>query len=200
MSAVGLAVYLGAISVVHATTDCGTVTQISQIECESLLQLYQSTNGANWEQNKGWNVTNTPCDWVGVTCDKAGVIWLVLSQNNLTGTLPNFRGLPQLQTLALNNNQLTGAIPDFSGLPKLQTLKLNQNKLTGAIPDFSGLPQLQTLELYHNQLTGAIPDFSGLPKLSDLKLSNNSLCQNPNINYGAWRKEVNKFPFCPVNQ
>jgi Leucine-rich repeat (LRR) protein len=175
LSAVGLAVYLGAISVVQATTDCGAVTQISQIECESLLQLYQSTNGANWKRNKGWNVSNTPCDWVGVTCNKVGVIQLQLSYNNITGTLPNFSGLPELQRLRLDDNQLTGAIPDFSGLPKLQTLVLSRNKLTGAIPDFSGLPKLQTLSLSHNKLTGTIPDFSGLPKLQTLELYFNQL-------------------------
>ncbi|OQY45435.1 MAG: hypothetical protein B6247_29005, partial [Candidatus Parabeggiatoa sp. nov. 2] len=71
---VGLAVYLGAVSVVHAATDCGAVTQISKIECESLLQFYQSTNGAQWRHNNGWNVTNTPCGWFGVSCENNGVI------------------------------------------------------------------------------------------------------------------------------
>jgi len=55
-------------------TNCNTVTQISSIECESLLELYHSTNGANWKNNNGWNITNTPCAWYGITCENGGVI------------------------------------------------------------------------------------------------------------------------------
>ncbi len=53
----------------YAATDCSTVTKISQVECESLLQLYDSTDGANWINNDGWNVTNIPCSWTGITCN-----------------------------------------------------------------------------------------------------------------------------------
>ena len=47
----------------YAETDCTAVTEISQVECESLLQLYHSTDGSRWKDNEGWNVTNTPCSW-----------------------------------------------------------------------------------------------------------------------------------------
>ena len=167
--------------------DCNTVTDISQIECESLLQLYHSTDGNNWNNNEGWNVTNTPCSWTGVTCENGSVtvINLIIWHwgdnsptygNNLNGTLPNFKGLPNLTTLILSENeQLTGPIPDFNGLPTLQTLYLDRNQLTGPIPDFTGLPTLQTLALYGNQLTGTIPNFSSLPLLQMLNLKWNQL-------------------------
>ena len=173
----GLALLLWGMST-QAATYCNAVTEISTIECESLLELYHSTNGAEWNDNEGWNVTNTPCSWYGVTCEKGGVTDIRLGNyNNLKGTLPNFKGLPNLQTLSLSNNhnQLTGAIPDFSALPNLQELSLGGNQLTGAIPDFSALPKLERLDLYNNQLTGAIPDFSALPKLRLLYLFNNQL-------------------------
>jgi len=159
----------------QAATDCNAVKEISTIECESLLELYHSTNGAEWKNNKGWNVTNTPCSWHGVSCENGGVTEIDLRDypsNNLNGTLSNFKGLPNLQRLALYNNQLTGAIPDFSALPQLQSLDLDNNQLTGAIPDFSALPNLSWLKLDNNQLTGAIPDFSALPNLSGLFLYN----------------------------
>ena len=157
-------------------TNCNAVTQISQVECESLLELYHSTNGAEWKNNEGWNVTNTPCSWHGVTCENGGVTEISLRySNNLNGTLPDFRGLPNLQRLLLDNNQLTGAIPDFSALPHLERLFLSNNQLTGAIPDFSALPNLQGLSLINNQLTGAIPDFSALPQLEVLSLWENQL-------------------------
>ena len=167
--------HLGTISITQAATDCNAVTEISPAECESLLQLYHSTNGANWHNNEGWNVTNTPCSWKGITCENDGVTKLYLNSNQLTGTIPNFSGLPNLRRLYLYSNQLTGTIPNFSDLPNLQWLYLDSNQLTGTIPNFSGLPNLQALSLKYNQLTGTIPNFSGLPNLERLSLRFNQL-------------------------
>ncbi len=137
----------------QAATDCNAVTEISPIECESLLELYHSTNGAEWDDNEGWNVTNTPCSWHGVTCENGGVTEISLNLNQLTGAIPDFSALPNLQRLSLSENQLTGAIPDFSALPNFERLYLSNNQLTGAIPDFSALPNLQEFNLSNNQLT-----------------------------------------------
>jgi Leucine-rich repeat (LRR) protein/PKD repeat protein len=176
---VGIALTLATLSVAQAATDCNAVTEISKVECESLLQLYHSTDGANWANNEGWNVTNTPCSWKGITCANNGVTKIYLSgyssNNNLNGTIPDFSGLPNLTELDLSFNKLTGTVPDFSGLPNLTYLKLDWNKLTGAVPDFSGLPNLTSLNLGWNKLTGAVPDFSGLPNLIRLELDNNQL-------------------------
>ncbi|EDN66391.1 receptor-like protein kinase [Beggiatoa sp. PS] len=176
----------------YAATDCTAVTEISQIECESLLQLYHSTAGANWKNNEGWNVTNTPCSWHGITCENNSVMAIRLAgtspspyssgycsrsyySKNLVGTIPNFKSLPNLQILSLSINKLTGEIPDFSGLPNLQNLSLSNNQLTGEIPNFSGLPNLQRLSLENNQLTGEIPNFNDLPNLQELYLGGNQL-------------------------
>jgi Leucine-rich repeat (LRR) protein len=176
---IGITAYLGTVSVATATTDCQAVTEISSIECESLLQLYRSTDGANWKYNDGWNVTNTPCSWFGVTCEENVVtaIDLGLSSpcNNLKGTLPNFLGLPSLQRLELDNNLLTGKIPDFTGLPNLQLLELSWNQLNGPLPNFSGIPKLQTLEIRWNRLTGKVPNFRYFPWLMKLNLGGNQL-------------------------
>jgi Leucine-rich repeat (LRR) protein len=170
----GLGLLSGGMST-QAATDCNAVTEISTIECESLLELHHSTNGAKWKKSEGWNVTNTPCSWHGVTCENGDVITINIYYNQLTGTIPDFSALPNLQMLSLGGNQLTGTIPDFSALPNLQTLYLSGNQLTGPIPDFSALPNLQTLYLSDNQLTGTIPDFSALPNLETLYLSDNQL-------------------------
>ncbi len=39
----------------YAATDCNQVTEIPVSECQSLLELYNSTNGANWTNKTGWN-------------------------------------------------------------------------------------------------------------------------------------------------
>jgi len=61
LSWVGLVLMMGISPIIQAATDCNAVTEISKGECESLLELYNSTNGANWTDNTGWNVTNRPC-------------------------------------------------------------------------------------------------------------------------------------------
>ena len=169
-------------------TGCNAVKEISQVECESLLQLYHSTDGDNWRYNEGWKVTDRPCHWYGITCENNGVVKITLSgyyddtneldlyvSDNLVGTIPDFHGLPHLQTLSLKGNKLTGTIPDFSHIPNLQELDLGRNQLTGTIPDFSHVPNLQELDFGGNQLTGTIPDFSNVPYLQSLNLSENQL-------------------------
>jgi len=165
----------------QAATDCNAVTEISAIECESLLELYHSTDGPNWWITDGWNLNNKPCTtWYGVTCENNGVTRIDFKYekyqgNNLNGTLPDFSGLPNLKTLNLSVNQLTGAIPDWGRLPQLLSIDLSRNQLTGTIPDFSNLPKLQSINLSFNKLTGTIPDFSGQPKLQSINFSFNKL-------------------------
>jgi Leucine-rich repeat (LRR) protein len=162
-----------------SATDCAQVTPISPTECEALLDLYNSTNGINWDRRDGWNETNTPCDWYGVKCENTQVVKLNLSYNNLSGLLPDSLGnLSQLTYLDLSWNQLPGSIPDWLGnLSQLTYLRLESDQLTGPIPDsLSNLNQLSNLDLSGNQLTGPIPNSLGnLNQLTDLDLGGNQL-------------------------
>ncbi len=56
---IGLAAFSW-LSFAQAATDCAVQTQIPKVECDALVDLYNSTDGANWKDNTGWNVTNTP--------------------------------------------------------------------------------------------------------------------------------------------
>jgi len=155
----------------QAATDCNQVTEIPVSECQSLLELYNSTNGVNWTNNTGWNQTNTPCSWFGMGCYGGHILTLYLGNNNLTGGLNNLN-LPSLQFLHLYSNQLNSRIPDFN-FPELIDLRLNSNQLIGNIPNFN-LPKLRQLYLGENQLTGNIPNFNS-PELVDLRLNSNKL-------------------------
>jgi hypothetical protein len=75
---VGLIFLLGCFPLAQAETDCATVTQIPQAECDALVDLYTSTDGSQWRNNTGWNLTNTPCNWYGVSCNGEHVIRLYL--------------------------------------------------------------------------------------------------------------------------
>ena len=65
--------------------DCTTVTEIPVAECEALVALYDSTNGDNWYWKDGWLQTDTPCSWLGITCNAGHVTKLELDTNGLQG-------------------------------------------------------------------------------------------------------------------
>lgn len=159
--------------------DCGDVTEIPYSECEALVALYDATDGDNWGQNTKWLQTNTPCSWYGVACRAGSVGKLMLSRNNLTGTIaPEIGSLTELVEVRLSGNHLTGPIPsEISALTNLITLNLSRNELDDDIPAELGyLTALQLLHLDHNQLSGPIPaELGNLMGLIFLWLEHNQL-------------------------
>ncbi len=138
---------------------CADVSEVPQLECEALVALYNSTNGAGWTNNTNWLVTNTPGNWFGVTIDGGHVKWLHLSSNQLIGTVPvELADLTTLRSLDLGGNQLNGSIPtELGSLTNLNFLLLRNNQLSGDIPlSFINLVNLYDggmgLDLSYNQL------------------------------------------------
>jgi Leucine-rich repeat (LRR) protein len=158
---------------------CDDVTEIRLVECQALVALYNSTNGAGWIDNTNWLVTTTPSNWYGVTVASGAVTQLLLQENGLSGVIPTELGsLSSLAYLYLNDNQLNGYIPSALGnLPSLAHLDLGGNQLIGIIPpELGSLSSLEHLYLNSNQLTGGIPPQLGsLTHLSRLYLYDNLL-------------------------
>jgi hypothetical protein len=148
---------------------CDKVTEIPFIECKALVAIYESTDGANWDDSSGWNVTETPCDWKGVTCKDGHVLRLYLYSNNLNGEMPPELGnLSGLKRLLLFGNGLSGAIPfELGGLSQLQYLWLQDNHLCGDIPNAL--------------MNTAIPASTGY-----LKLDDNHLITDVSNNLEEW--------------
>ena len=97
-----------------------------------------------------------------------------IPNGQLTGGLPAFPA--SLRNLDLSQNSLSGTLPDFSGLRNLIEIRLNQNRFTGNVPPPARLPSTLThLEFVDNALSGAIPDLSGLGSLVQLDLTGNDL-------------------------
>ncbi|MEM7129106.1 MAG: YCF48-related protein [Chloroflexota bacterium] len=163
-----------------STPLCNSISEIPLAECNALVALYNSTDGANWTNNDGWLQTTTPCNWYGITCQNGTVYQVVLNDNLLVGTIPVALGdLTDPLSIHLYNNQLNGPIPASLGnLTSLQVLSLYRNQLSGTIPaELSKLKNLEALHLYNNQLSGVIPPELGLlsERLEVLNLSNNRL-------------------------
>jgi len=160
-------------------TNCSAITGMPQIECEALVALYDSTNGANWTTKTGWKQTTTPCSWYGVICIGGRVDGIWLQGNKLSGSIPESIGnLSNMRYLALYNNQLSGSIPESIGnLSKLLAIYIWSNHLSGNIPESIGnLSELFNLRLDNNQLSGSIPEsISNLSNLQFIILNNNQL-------------------------
>ncbi len=157
--------------------DCTGVNQIPIAECAALVALYNSSNGTNWADNSGWQVTNTPCTWSGLDCTDGHISQINLIYNELTGTLPPELGdLSHLSALGLWGNQLHGPIPaELGKLSELGFLDLSGNLLTGSPPaELGELKKLRVLSLAHNQFGGPIPSAWGkVASLESLDLSYN---------------------------
>jgi Leucine-rich repeat (LRR) protein len=175
-------------TVAFGATDCTAVTEIPPVECEALMALYSSTDGANWTTNTDWNVTNTPCSWYGITCSSGNVSVVSLDGINLNGSLPPELGnLSALQTLYLGNNQLSGLLPpELGNLAALKTLNLKSNQFSGSLPsELGNLVALQKLYFQYNQFSGSLPpELGNLVALQLLNLKNNQLTGSLSPEFG----------------
>lgn len=82
-----------------------------------LVDLYNSTNGSEWNNKAGW-LTKAPLyEWYGVEASLPGryVTSVKLPGNNLRGELPSSITSfgDRYTNIDLSNNSLSGTIPDF---------------------------------------------------------------------------------------
>lgn len=152
---------------------CKGINEIPETECQSLVELYETTNGEKWKNKKNWFKTKQPCQWFGVTCVNNHVVTIKLDKNQLNGNVPNLSGLTALKVLNLSRNNLTGGLPSFNGTLELEVLSLDNNKLSGRLPELSHLKILRILELNKNQLTGNLPNLDNFTELEEINLSDN---------------------------
>ncbi|XP_068328669.1 receptor-like protein EIX2 [Pyrus communis] len=90
------------------------------------------------------------------------------------------------EILYLSDNLLSGSIPNVTNFSSLKELLLSRNQLSGTIPESIGqMPKLENIDLGENALEGVVSEshFSNLSKLTYLDLSFNSLNLNFNSNW-----------------
>ncbi|OAY69011.1 LRR receptor-like serine/threonine-protein kinase FLS2 [Ananas comosus] len=110
----------------------------------------------------------------------SSLLILDLSNNNLAGKIPSSIGLlSSLTILHLNNNNFYGELPsELQHCNNLLFLDLSNNKLTGEIPRWIGenLQDLVILQLRSNMFVGEIPsELARLAYLQFLDLAHNNL-------------------------
>ncbi|KAH1208836.1 putative leucine-rich repeat receptor-like protein kinase [Glycine max] len=96
---------------------------------------------------------------------------LFLSNNRLSGSLPNLTGMNSLSYLDMSNNSFDQSDfpPWLPTLPALTTIMMEDTKLQGRIPvSLFSLQQLQTVVLKKNQLNGTLDIGTSISNQLDL--------------------------------
>ncbi len=153
----------------------------SHPDYNTLVALYNSTNGDNWTNKTNWLDTTKPISsWYGVIETDGKVSQLSLDYNNLTGNIPSEIGdFTNLENLYLVGNDLTGEIPEqiwtltniknlWLGIQSSKQLTLN-NRIPSTISDLQNLVWLNLTNVEINQ---ALPqELFDLPNLTRIRMA-----------------------------
>jgi Leucine-rich repeat (LRR) protein len=135
----------------------------SSLSEEAILDLFfEGTRGSSWKRKDRWRQRGISiCDWYGVRCDIDGnnvVEHIVLSANNLVGTVPNeIFLLPYLKSLVLDSNNVLLSFKSINSARRLELVDVSAT----AIEDLTGIGGASTLRELHLKaigLEGSIPD------------------------------------------
>ncbi|KAM0995744.1 hypothetical protein ACFX2C_005839 [Malus domestica] len=153
----------------------GGLVEFEGIRAETLEKFPMVHSCSSTRIYSGWTVYTFTSN--------GSMIFLDLSYNSLTGTIPENLGmLSYVQVLNLGHNKLSGNIPDsFGGLKAVGVLDLSHNNLQGFVPGSLGtLSFLNDLDVSNNNLTGPIPSGGQLTTFPASRYENNSgLCGVP---------------------
>ena len=157
-------------------------------EREVLMEIFNKTDGRNWENNMHWgNYSVSHCLWYGITCERTNryVISIFLQSNNLVGTFPgNLWKLRNLQGLCVGSNgELEGSVGKIlsGNMTALLRAGLAFNKLSGPIPgelltQLRSIVKIQLCCQMGKGIFGEIPeDIGNLTELQVLSLGENKL-------------------------
>lgn len=185
---------------------------VNEQDCQALVELYENTGGSDWAEKANW-LSGSPCSaakpWHGVTCSEDRVQSIVLTGNNLVGTLPaSLLNMEKLELLHLGMNRIGGVIPEVAiENSALMGLYLNQNAFEGSIPaSLAKLSNLEFLYLNGNKISGAVPaDLCSLKPISHgaggVSLDHNALANDETVSDlcldipdGQWRRSQTVAP------
>ncbi len=161
----------------------------------SVLEAFHSaTGGAGWRNSANWLTGSPLSSWHGITVEDSLVTALDLSDNNLTGTLPQEIGeFVDVKDMNLSENGLSDTIPATIGdLEHLGSLNLSNNGFAGPVPRSIGsLDSLRRLDLSGNEMSGALPSsFVQLGALEQLRWDGSGICAPEAVWFQTWLSSV----------
>ncbi len=111
--------------------------QISQdvdpSERQALIDLYNAADGPNWDFNTNWNTSAPVSDWVNVQVDNGHVTSVGFPNSEAPGFIPSsILDLTYLESFIAYGNQLSGELPDFSILPNIESVQITNNSFSFA--------------------------------------------------------------------
>ena len=143
----------------------------------ALVAIYNAADGANWKEERRWDLTQPIDTWYGVKLTGGRVSQLAVIASGVISsswTLPKEIGdLTELTVLKFNQCKLTGEIPEeVFTLSKLTDLYFQSNDLTGTFSDnYTRLTNLKNLYINNNKnLQGTLP--ASIGNLKDLESIN----------------------------
>ncbi|KAK6913506.1 Protein kinase domain [Dillenia turbinata] len=96
--------------------------------------------------------------------------------NRLGGSIDVIGNMTNLKEVWLQSNGFFGSLPDFSGLTDLESLNLRDNMFTGPVPlSLVNLRSLHVVNLTNNLLQGPVPKFNSSVSV-DMEQGSNSFC------------------------
>lgn len=160
--------------------------QIPSSERTALIDLYNSTDGDNWDNNDGWKTSPLDSDgfampgtegsWYGVAVNSNSVREIRYNANNLVGPIPpSIEDLINLQRLELDPERIESIPPEFGNLVNLEVLKLGSYLLTTLPVEFGNLPNLTDLHIWYSQLQTLSPEIGNLISITYINFNYNEL-------------------------
>ena len=162
------------------------IAQVHPDDYIALVALYNSTDGDNWNNNTGWDITQNPAtntvsnSWYGVNVSINRVKSLQLHYNNLKHSIPSeIRHLTYLKSLYIQNNKLENIPSEIGQLSNLQVLNISNNKLSSIPAGTGNLQSVLTLVVGNNMLTEIPSEIGQLSTLRVLSFEGNDLLDLP---------------------
>lgn len=119
-----------------------------QADRDALTAFYNANDGINWSNAVNWNTALPVGSWNGVTVEDGRVTKLELINFGINGSdFSELFDLSELNTLNLSDNNFSGTIPDFSTLQNITSLSLDLNALTFADLE-TNFSQNNTIDLF----------------------------------------------------
>ena len=138
---------------------------------------YKSINidGLKYSNSLTWIDLGTAEGDISAFKNALSLVFIGLSNTNVTGDISAFTNNTALTTLYFSNNNVTGDISAFTNNTALTALYFSNTNVTGDISAFTNNTALTTLQLSNTNVTGDISAFTNNTALTYFQLNNTNV-------------------------